>query len=231
MNCLKYFSNTLTSINVNSCSFSNTAKLDAISYLTHLESLQFTSNGIAGLDLRIIQPLLSITTPLKIKTLAINIDSSGAEKLLQLLIQKIGSYIEILVLKVYEKESRKELFDTVINSCEKIKFLHLCNIDLMNISQISKMISNFNSSLKYLTLETVFKIYYNEKDYRESLKISSAILKELSNNLPSLYYLDLRFNINPNDLQIIFDICKQIELKKLLIDNWNNLDHLDATLN
>ena len=46
------------------------------------------------------------------------------------------------------------------------------------------------------------------------------ILKELSKSLPtSLYYLDLLLMINPDDLQIAFENCKQIELKKLLIRN------------
>src|SRR5204862_6068511 len=49
----------------------------------------------------------------------------------------------------------------------------------------------------------------------------------------SFYYLDLNFEINPDDLQIAFDICKQIELKKLLIRNYsgNSLDNFDASLN
>ena len=63
------------------------------------------------------------------------------------------------------------------------------------------MIFNFSSHLKYLTLETEF----NNEDNRENLKI---ILEELKKNLPlSLYYLDLHFTINPDDLKFIFDIC------------------------
>src|SRR5439155_8684141 len=105
-------------------------------------------------ELKFIQPLLNITTPLKIKTLVIAYGGTGSEKkLLQSLIQKVGSYVEILVLQILNDELRKELFDTIINSCEKIKFLHLKNIRHINISQISKMIFNFNNYLKYLTLE------------------------------------------------------------------------------
>ena len=135
LNGLKYSSNTLTSINFNYCRFDDNMKFDAISYLTHLESLQLGSISSPRFGLlSITQPLLSITTPLKIKTLIIteNLTRSINDKLLQLLkllIQKIGSYIEILVLKIHENEPRKELFDTVIYSCEKIKFLHLCHID------------------------------------------------------------------------------------------------------
>ena len=46
------------------------------------------------------------------------------------------------------------------------------------------------------------------------------ILKDLIKLLPhSLYYLDLGLMINSKDLQIAFENCKQIELKKLLIRN------------
>ena len=84
----------------------NTMRFDAISYLTHLESFQFSDS-----DSRIIQPLLSINTPLKIKTLVIVEFRSEVDKqLLHLLIQKIGSYIEILALKIYGKEFIWEIF-------------------------------------------------------------------------------------------------------------------------
>ena len=84
----------------------------------------------------------------------------------------------------------------------------------MNISQLSKMIFNFNNYLKYLTLEIKFGDSY--------LKTSSMILNELSKSLPqSLHYLDLNLVINPDDLQIAFENCKQVELKKLLIKNWS----------
>ena len=58
---------------------------------------------------------------------------------MQSLIKKVGSYVEILELNIFDNNLRKELFDTVINFCEKIKFLDLC-IDHINMSQISKMI-------------------------------------------------------------------------------------------
>ena len=45
-------------------------------------------------------------------------------------------------------------------------------------------------------------------------------MEELSKSLPlSLYYLDLKLAINPNDLKDFFKNCKQIELKRLLIRN------------
>ena len=44
----------------------------------------------------------------------------------------IGSYLEYLVLDIYADELRRQLFDTVIDICGKIKFLHLGQIDFMN---------------------------------------------------------------------------------------------------
>ena len=57
------------------------------------------------------------------------------------------------------------------------------------------------------------------------------ILNELSKSLPpSLHYLDLNLIINPDDLQIAFENCKQIELKKLLIRNNSSDINIDTTL-
>jgi hypothetical protein len=213
----KYLSNTLTSINFYSCDFSKSMRFDALSCLIQLESLQF--KRCSGLNLKVIQPLLNIATPLKIKTFVINdqkiTNSSEKFTAIQLLIQKIGSYIENLVLDIYHNELRRKLFDTIIDFCEKIKFLHLSHVDIVNISQLSKMFVKFGNYLKYLTLG--IKYYTSNED---DLKISSMVLKELTKSLPlSLQYLDLTLVINPVDLRIAFENCKQVELKKLLIRN------------
>ena len=129
LNSLKYHSNTLTSISFDYCYFSDrNMRVDAISYLIHLESLQFNySNYLCStdeLELKFIQPLLNITTPLKIKTLVITyIGEESEKKLLQSLIQKIGSYIEILGLSISNEDLRKGLFDTVIIIVIKLNFL------------------------------------------------------------------------------------------------------------
>ena len=92
-------------------------------------------------------------------------------------------------------------------------------IILNNIFQLCKIINL--KYLKYLTLDV---------KYFHRIEISSIILKELSKILPSsLYYLDLYLVINPNDLQVAFESCKQIKLKKLLIRN-NSENNLDTTL-
>jgi hypothetical protein len=190
---------------------------DALSSLTQLESLQFKCCHRLNL---IIQPLLNINNPLKIKTLVITDEMDRHEEIL-LLIQKIGSYIENLVLGIYKDDLRRKLFDTIIDFCEKIKFLSLYAIDFTNIAQLFKMIFNFGKYLKYLTLGIKLPDVITDK----GCSISSIILKELSNILPlSLHYLDLNLIINPDDLKIALENFKQIELKKLLIRNWSYYD-------
>jgi hypothetical protein len=134
-----------------------------------------------------------------------------------------------LLLDINDNELRRKLFDIIIDVCEKIKFLHLGHVDIVNIPQLSKIIANANNYLNYLTLEIKSNnevrdnyFYHSYYDYynKDGLKISSMILKDLIKLLPhSLYYLDLLLMINPDDLQIAFENCKQIELKKLLIRN------------
>src|SRR5688572_4584268 len=74
------------------------------------------------------------TLPTKIKTFVF-LDESTSSKMfasIQLLIQKIGDYIENL--SIYMDKFRGKLFDAVIDFCKKIKFLHLKYIDSINIS-------------------------------------------------------------------------------------------------
>jgi hypothetical protein len=110
LDSLKYFSNTLTSINFDSCNFNDAIRFDALTYLIKLESLQF--KDCSGLNLKVVQPLLNIITPLKIKTLVI-IDeefryfTSEMFDPIQLLIIKIGSYIENLVLDIHTTDMTK----------------------------------------------------------------------------------------------------------------------------
>ncbi|PKY58676.1 hypothetical protein RhiirA4_480789 [Rhizophagus irregularis] len=69
------------------------------------------------------------------------------------------------------------------------------------------MISNFNNTLKFLTLE---------------LKLCDSLP-------PNLCYLDLNLVVNPDDL-VLFVNCDQIDLKRLLIRNRSS-HNLDVTLN
>ena len=57
------------------------------------------------------------------------------------------------------------------------------------------------------------------------------ILTELGQILPDpLKYLELSFKIDPNDLKILLGHCKLIELKTLLVRNFNH-KNVDVTFN
>src|SRR6266542_1138501 len=53
-----------------------------------------------------------------------------------LLIQKVGNHLEHLELGIWEDTKRKKAFESIINYCDEIKFLHLSYIDLDNIHQL-----------------------------------------------------------------------------------------------
>ncbi|RGB27596.1 hypothetical protein C1646_768921 [Rhizophagus diaphanus] len=236
LDSLKNSSNTLTSLYFGS-DFTFDF-YDTLSNLTQLESLQFKD---CDLDSNIFQSLLEIKTPLKIKTLVIkNIRISKIIEI-ELFIQKVGYYIKNLVLDIEyiygnNDHFKERLFDAIINYCEKIQFLHLGHIDYNIIPKLSKIISNFNNTLKFLTLEVKF-FHYKHFSYNiginddvNELKISSMILKLLCDILPlNLCYLDLNLVINPDDLKLLFDNCDQIDFKRLLIRNRSS-HNLDVTL-
>ncbi|EXX71352.1 hypothetical protein RirG_079290 [Rhizophagus irregularis DAOM 197198w] len=238
LDSLKNSSNTLTSLYFGSNNISDLS-YDALSNLTQLKSLQFKD---CDLNSGIFRSLLKIKTPLKIKTFAIKKIHVREIVEIELFLQKVGYYIKNLVLDIeyiYRNDNhfKERLFDAIINYCEKIQFLHLCHIDYNDIPKLSKIIPNFNNTLKFLTLEVKFFNFehfsYNisiNNDVDE-LKISSMILKLLCDSLPSnLCYLDLNLVINPDDIKLLFDNCDQIDLKRLLIRNRSS-HNLDVTLN
>ena len=87
------------------------------------------------IEFEVFQPFLNITTPLKIKTFVLAGNVTEEFTSIQLFIQKIGPYLENLVLDVYRGEN---LFDTIIDFCQNIRFLHLYNIEIINIIRINK---------------------------------------------------------------------------------------------
>jgi hypothetical protein len=232
----KYCSNTLISLKFLECDFTNIniSSFKGLKYLTKLK--YFHLINCLGFKLHVIQPLLDIPTPLKIKSLTItdiNINS------IQLLLQKIGNYLENLYLSIQSDFMRESIIENIINYCDKIKFLHLNHIDYKNIPQICNLVTHFKNHLKYLTLEYKFKFYNsnaldmfptNTNKY-ENQKGSSTLLKELGEILPNnLEYLNLYLSIDPNQLNDFLITCKRIGLKKLLIRN-NNIENLQDNLN
>jgi len=206
IDALKHCSKTLTSIRFNSCNFMEGFSFDGLKYLTNLQSLHFIN--CLGLNLHIIQPLLDIPSPLRIKSLTIN-GKVGEITSIQLLFEKIGTFLEYLELSIQDNDVREDLLECITDHCDKIKFLHLDNIITTSVPQLFRLIANLNHCLKYLTIES--------SNYSH---VSTMILKELSQNLPnSLEYLDLNLLFNQNDLQILLNNYKNDGLKKLLIRN------------
>ncbi|GBB85614.1 hypothetical protein RclHR1_01210022 [Rhizophagus clarus] len=234
----KYCSNTLISLKFLECDFTNLniSTFKGLKYLTNLK--YFHLINCLGFKLHVIQPLLDIPTPLKIKSLTIT-DGNISTNSIQLLLQKIGNYLEYLFLSIPIDFMRELVIDYIIHYCDKITFLHLNHIDYKNVPQICRLVTYFRNHLNYLTLEYKFKFFNsnaldllptNTNKY-ENQKGSSVLLKELGRILPTnLNYLNLYLSIDPSQLNDFLIFCKYSGLKKLLIRN-NNGDNLQNNLN
>src|SRR5688572_30459999 len=135
--------------------------------------------------------------PLKIKSLSVYMQDLKKDKLgTDLLIQHASLYLENIELGIHKETEARKAYESIINYCDKIKFLKL-SWDNNNISQIYKLISHLNH-LKYLS----FQNYGGN---------GSTILRGLGQILPaSLRYLELYFEMDPNDLKIFLNNCKHI---------------------
>lgn len=234
----EYCSKTLISLKFLECDFTNinVSSFRGLKYLTQLK--YFHLIDCLGFKLHVIQPLLDISTPLKIKSLTIT-DGNISTNSIQLLLQRIGNYLEYLFLSIPIDFIRELIIDKIIDYCDKIKFLHLNYIDYKNIPQICNLVSHFRNHLKYLTLEYNFKLFNsnaldmfpNNTNKYENQKGSLELLKELGKILPNnLEYLNLYLLIDPNQLNNFLITCKHIGLKNLLLRN-NNTENLQNILN
>ncbi|CAG8535917.1 1157_t:CDS:2 [Funneliformis mosseae] len=205
----KSYPNSLTSIKFTFCDFLNVSSFDDFKYLTQLRSLQFIY--CKGINTQFFQPLLDISTPpLEIKTLKV----VGMIEGITLLLQKIGPYLEHLELNLTNVLEKNKAFESVVNYCNKIKYLCVGNFDDGNILQLYNMITH-NKHIKYLTIGN------------DDARRKSNILEGLGQILPnSLKYLILSLAIDPIHLNIFFDHCHHIDI--LLIKNLNRND-IDIT--
>ncbi|CAG8574825.1 6994_t:CDS:1 [Funneliformis mosseae] len=224
MSALKYCSNTLTSIKFILCNFNDMPSLNGLNYLVHLESLQFKQ--CKGITVQVFRPLLDISTPLKIKTLTL--DGLSMEiTFIQSLFQKIGSFLENLEIKLVIE--RKIIYESIINHCNKVQFLHISEIEHVDIVQLFKLITHVRKHLKYLSLQirNHRQPCLIESDYDDQqLRVSSMILTNLGQILPdTLKYLELKLEIDPINLKIFLDNCKHIVgLNSLLVINKSQND-------
>ncbi|CAG8579839.1 14438_t:CDS:2 [Funneliformis caledonium] len=219
----KYCSKTLTSIKFNSCDFTNISSLNGLYYLVHLESLQFKL--CKGVTVQVFRPLLDIPTPLKIKTLTL--EGQNMEiNFIRLLFQKVGSFLENLEIYLWEDIERQIVFESIINYCDKIQFLHLYEIDHVDILPFFKLITHVRKNLKYLSLSNKTSDCMSISINMDHLRVCSMILDNLGQILPdSLKYLELKLEIDPTNLKIFLDNCKHIDgLSRLLVINKYNKD-------
>ncbi|CAI2162573.1 2177_t:CDS:1 [Funneliformis geosporum] len=213
----RHCSKNLTILKFHSCYFTDNLSFRGLKYLTQLKSLHV----IECLRLNhVIQPLLDIPTPLKINSLTISCKITTIV-LLQLLFQKIGSYLEHLELSIYNNIMRGKALESIIENCDKIKFLNLNNLNVIDNPRLFKLITNSSDHLKYLSLK------YN--NYNLGVNVDS--LEGLGQILTgSLEYLNLCLPFNPGNLRSFLNSYRGGGIKKLIIRNKNyNTTH--GTLN
>ena len=79
------------------------------------------------------QSLLDDPFPLKINSLKVDSNISGID----LLLQKVGSFLENLNLRIYDNIEQRKAYESVVIYCNKIKFLNLSYIyNLLNLSKL-----------------------------------------------------------------------------------------------
>ncbi|CAG8640575.1 9413_t:CDS:2, partial [Rhizophagus irregularis] len=240
---LKSVAHTLTCLIFDSCHFTNIQSFQGLEYLENLESLQFF-HCYPVLKLEIVQHLSEIKN-LRIKTLAIvnnnNYITRGNLYIdilqYQLLLHKIGSHLENLILSI-DFDIKKDIFQSILHYCEKIKFIHFTKLNHDNIPDLNDLILNFSNTLKYLTLDIdcirITTPYMEDDDsnvIQNMKKTSTLLLQQLGQLLPpTLEYIDLFLIIDPINLEIFLNNIKHIKnLKKLLLRNSREF-YLDENL-
>ncbi|CAG8736538.1 16708_t:CDS:2, partial [Funneliformis mosseae] len=195
---------------------SNNSSFHGLRHLTQLKSLHV----IECLRLNhVIQPLLDIPTPLKINSLTISCKITTIVPL-QLLFQKIGPYLEHLELGIYNNIMREKALESVIEHCDKIKFLHLSNLNVIDNPRLFKLITNSSDHLKYLTLEYN---NFNLDNKADSLEGLGQLLTG------TLEYLNLNLPFNPGSLRTFLNGYRGGRIKKLIIRNRNYNSTLDTS--
>jgi len=178
-----------------------------------------------GLTKPVFQSLLDFSTPLKIKTLKVVGQILGVD----LLLQKIGHYLEYLELGIYGiriSNTRKLAFYSIMNHCSQIRYLHLNEIDCFNVHQFRDIIIRFNRQLKHLSLRNE---NHCMQDKGFKLKLCSTILEGLDQILPdSLEYLELNLMIDPYSFKTFLDGFEPVKLRKFLVKNTNKRDINDT---
>jgi hypothetical protein len=207
-------SNTLTTIILYHANLNGITNLDKVfEHLNVLESVHFIY--CYPLNNSLIQQIVNLTKPFKLKSLFIN-DISQIESL-QLLLQKSGDYLENfgfgfnndLLLK-------QQLLGLIKKYCKNIKYFDLHGFENQIIYLSFNLIENIKQNLNYLLIKVCE--YYQVLD--NNIERSSIILRNLGQILPSkLEYLCLNLYIKASDLEVFLKNSQNTFIKKFLIHN------------
>ncbi|RGB39162.1 hypothetical protein C1646_812161 [Rhizophagus diaphanus] len=192
--------------------------LSIFEQLNNLESIHIIYCRL--LNYEIIQQIINLTKPFKLKSLfmdeILQIDS------LELLLQKSGDYLENFGFGSFSNDSyirnelinelKQQLIDLIIKYCTKIELFDLFECNINNIyPKIFNLIQNIDQNLYYLSID------FDDDDEI----LSTNLLLNLGQILPlKLEYLNLSFIIqNINDFEIFLKNSHNTFIKKLLIRN------------
>jgi hypothetical protein len=216
LNCLKdsYCSNTLKTIVFYGIRFNIMVDLkEVFEQLNVLESVHIID--CYSLNSIIIQQIINLSKPFKLKTLYIN-EILEIESL-QLLLQKSGDYLEYFGIRSRFRELKNQLLGLVRFYCTKIKFFELIEFENVALNQTFDLINNLGQNLNYISID-LLDYYRYQMD--NDIDLCSIILQKLGQILPyKLEYLNLAFIFNTNDLEIFFKNSQNVFIRKLLIKN------------
>ncbi|CAG8724269.1 10621_t:CDS:2, partial [Funneliformis mosseae] len=194
MSALKYCSNTLTSIKLNSCDFNGMPSLNGLNYLIHLESLQFKHCKV--ITVQVFRPLLEISTPLKIKTLTL-------EGLIQFL--HISGIVHVDIV---------QLFKLITHVRKHLQYLSL---QIRNHRQPCFIESDYEQQLRVssMILTNLGQILPDTLKYLElKLVIDPIKLKIFLDNCKHIVGLNSLLVMNNSQNDNIFDVLKEFVREK-----------------
>ncbi|CAB4426531.1 unnamed protein product [Rhizophagus irregularis] len=189
--------NTITLYNINLEGMINLNKM--FEQLNVLESVHIIY--CHSLNTNIIQQIINLTKPFKLKSLFMD-ERSKIDESLSLLLQKSGDYLENLCVD----RSGQQIFESVTKYCKNIKFFKIHGIKDTGVYPVLNLVENTKQNLNCLIISN------------KCLNGSSIILKNLGQILPSkLEYLDLTLFIKASDFEVFLKDSKGTFIKKLLI--------------
>ncbi|GBC34041.2 hypothetical protein GLOIN_2v1777503 [Rhizophagus irregularis DAOM 181602=DAOM 197198] len=215
------YSNTLNTIILCHVNFEGIINLDKIfEQLNVLESVHIIYCNF--LNASIIQQIISLTKPFKLKSLFIS-ERFKIDELLLLLLQNSGSYLENFGCTFcfnYGFSLKQQIFESIIKYCKKIKFLEF---EDQITYPLFDLIENMKQNLSYLSINA---FNYSQVS-SNNIVCDSFILRNLGQILPfKLEYLKLSLHIETCDFEVFLKNTQDTFIKKLVINNIDGQDIL-----